>query len=137
MPYIFVRSEMNHQNARTLSEGTTTYIDFHQSFDQSRSHLCRELQKVMRLNEITRAPCYSQLGDVYYEDDVLYRSGSPGWKTFQTNVPAYVVLNALETCDYKVVAASSTPIGSQYMWTLQGPVDREVDQAHASSFRHF
>ena len=49
--------------------------------------------------------------------------------------PPTVVLNALETCDYKVVAASTTPIGTLYMWTLQGPVDREVDQAYASSFR--
>ena len=53
-------------------------------------------------------------------------------------MPAYVVLNALETCGYKVVAASSIPNGSaEYMWTLQGPVDWEVDQAHASSFRDF
>ena len=143
MPYIFVHSEMHEGNVRPMSEGTITYIDFHLSFDQVRSHLYRELQKVVQLNEFTRAPRYSQLGRQY--DNVLsrpsrmggiYRSESSGWKTYRTNVPAYVVLNVLETCDYKVVAASSTPIGSQYMWTLQGPVDREVDQAHSSSFHH-
>ena len=137
MPYIFVRS--------ALSSGplqrTTTHIDFHLLFDQSRSHLYRELQKVVSpLNDVTPIPecaCHRR-EDFAYEVVVCqtcYKPGSPGWKTYQTNVPAYVVLNALETCGYKVVAASSTSPSSQYVWTLQGPVDREVDQAHASSFR--
>ena len=123
MPYIFVRSVMNERNhAQTVFEVTTTYIDFHLSFDQSRSHLCRELQKVESLkplNDITLGAQphskYSQGGQYDYvqkgHKGAVYRSGSPGWKTYQTNAPAYVVLNALETCDYKVVAASSTPIG--------------------------
>lgn len=93
------------------------------------------------MSELTRAKCHSQDGrydDVFpgafYKRCGVYTAGSPGWKTYYTSAPAYVVLNALETCDYKVVAASScsTPSGSEYMWTLQGPVDREVDQAQAS-----
>ena len=123
MPYIFVRSVMNERNAQRVFEGTTTYIDFHLSFDQSRSHLYRELLKfglAEPVNEFSRNPCYF---------DTL---GSPGRKTYFTNAPAYELLNTLETCGYKVVAASSTPISSQYMWTLQGPVDKDVDQAHAS-----
>ena len=119
-------------------------MDFHLSFDQSRSHLYRELQKVVSpLNDVApihECTCPAGFGGFTHDDVCQFhinRPGSPGWKTFRTNVPAYVVLNALETCGYKVVAASSTPNGSEYMWTLQGPVDREVDQAHASSFRDF
>ena len=123
MPYIFVRSPMSLSRSGTAFEGTTTYIDFHLLFDQNRSHLCRELQKVVSppLDDVTRDPRFSH-----------GRGRSPGWKTYKANAPTYVVLNVLETCGYKVVAASSTPIGSQYMWTLQGPVDREVGQADAS-----
>ena len=118
---------MNQGLPEIVFQGMTTYIDFHLSFDQSRSHLYRELQKVVSppLEDSTPGPCYG------------YTPGSPKWKTYKTNAPAYVVLNALETCDYKVVAASSIASGTQCMWTLQGPVDRDVQLeqlAHASSF---
>lgn len=126
MPYIFVRTTMNQTNVHTVFEGTTTYIDFHLLFDESRSHLYRQLQRV-GLTDLTRLDP---------DPHVPRTRGTPVYvrKTYQTSAPAYAVLNALETCDYKVVAASScsTPSGSEYMWTLQGPVDREVDQAQAS-----
>ena len=108
MPHIFVRSTMNQENVDQVFEGSTTYIDFHSQIQQNHSLLFRNLSR----NNLP----LTLVNDI----------DGPGWKTYKINAPAYVVLDALETCDYKVVAASSTAVGTQYMWTLQGPFDREV-----------
>ena len=101
MPYIFVRSEMNQRKVDQVFGETTTYIDF----DQNSS------------------PDFTQLAALSLN---CVNATAYGWKTYETSVPAYVVLNALETCAYKVVAASSTAIGNQYMWTLQGSLTSDV-----------
>ena len=146
MPHIFVRSEMNERDVQRVFAGASTYLDFHQSIDQNRSHLYRELAKVFSLkvmNDLTHSPRYSlpqygQYSQPAHRDthrDTATRSA--GWKTYRISAPSYVVLNALETCGYKVVAASSTAIRTQYMWTLQGPVDREVDPVDQPSSVYF
>ena len=142
MPYIFVRSEMNKWNPQAVFGGSKTYIDFHLSFDQSRSHLYKELLKcgLSPVNEVGQGPHYSHTPGSSAalsgpaQRLVIEPTGSPGRKTYYASAPAYEVLNTLETCGYKVVAASSTPIDTQYMWTLQGPVDRVVHQQPPAFF---
>ena len=98
MPYIFVRSEINQGNVAQVFRETKTYIDL----DQNSSPVLTQLRL-----PLTSANAFAPVSI---------------WQTWYTNMPAYVVLNALETCGYKAVAASSIPIGTltQYMWTLQG-----------------
>ena len=100
MPYIFVRSTVSTTDVEQVFGRQTTYIDL----DQNTSPVLTSTQ-LARL-QLTPA-------------NVL----TAAWRTYQTNAPAYAVLNALETCGYKVVAASSIQIGIlaiQYVWTLQG-----------------
>ena len=138
---------MNKWNPQAVFGGSKTYIDFHLSLDQSRSHLYQELRRKFGLqpvNEVGRGPHYSHtpgsLGSISAAPSgpqqrlVIEPTGSPGRKTYYASAPAYEVLNTLETCGYKVVAASSTPIDTQYMWTLQGPVDRVVHQQPPAFF---
>ena len=106
MPYVFVRCPMNEGNAAYVL-GTTTHVDFHLAVHQNDSQLYRTLMNAL--------PSLTSVNDTSY--------GTPGRKMYYTHAAAaYEVLNALETCGYKVVAARSIPIGTltQYMWTLQG-----------------
>ena len=96
---------MNEGNAAYVL-GVTTHINFHLSVHQNDSQLYRTLMNAL--------PSLTSVNDTSH--------GAPGRKTYYTIAPAYEVLNALETCGYKVVAASSVPLGTltEYMWTLQG-----------------
>ena len=82
---------MNEKNVNQLFEGTTTYIDIQSS------PLLESL--------LTKLPL------------TLVNDKS---KTYCINATPNVVLNALKTCGCKVIAASSTAMGTQYMWTLHG-----------------